>query len=78
MRFTVEDVVGDGDRVVVRWTQEGKHSGLLGPATAGKAFKVGGMNLFRMAGGHIAELWVVSDDLGELEQIGALQRPRGW
>lgn len=79
MRFTVDDVIAEGDRVVVRWTQHGTHSGaVLGPATAGKSFTVSGMNAFRFKDGRIAEIWIVSDDLGELEQVGALTRPAGW
>ena len=35
-----------------------------------------GMNLFRLAGGKIAELWVESDDLGELQQLGVVTLPK--
>jgi hypothetical protein len=34
------------------------------------------MNLFRLAGGKIAELWVESDDLGELQQLGVVTLPK--
>lgn len=76
MRFTIEDIVAERDRVVVRWVQEGTHSGAAyGPATAGKTFRVRGMNFFRFRDGLITEIWVVSDDLGELEQVGAVKLP---
>jgi predicted ester cyclase len=71
MRFTVESVVAEGDRIAVRWTQHATHTGAhLGPATAGKSVTVTGMNMFRVAAGRIAEIWVNADDLGELEQLG--------
>ena len=33
---------------------------------------VGGMNLFQLANGKIVEFWVNADDLGELQQLGAV------
>lgn len=72
-RFKVEQQVAEGDYVLTRWTLEGRHSGeYMGAKPTGKQVKVTGMNLFRMAGGRIAELWVNSDDLGELRQLGIL------
>jgi hypothetical protein len=38
----------------------------------GKEIVASGINIFRIADGKIAELWVESDDLGELRQLGVL------
>jgi predicted ester cyclase len=75
--FTVDAVVADQDGVAVRWTQRATHSGtFLGPQTAGKSVTVTGTNLFRIAGDRIVEIWVNSDDLAELQQLG-VQLPGG-
>lgn len=72
MRFAVEDVIAQRDRVVVRWRQVGRHSGtFMGPMSKGKSINIGGTHVFRFEGGRIAEVWVSSDDLEELRQIGA-------
>lgn len=71
--FTVEDQIAEGDRVGVRWTLRGTHSGeYMGHPPTGKHMTVTGINIFRIAGGKIAELWVESDDLGELQQLGVV------
>jgi len=70
---TIEDVIAEGDRVVLRFTEEGTHQAQFGhiPAT-GKKVKIGGVSIFRMAGGMIAEEWEFADSLGLLQQIGAI------
>ena len=40
--------------------------------TTGKEVVATGINIFRISNGKIAELWVESDDLGELRQLGVL------
>jgi ketosteroid isomerase-like protein len=51
--YTVLDGVREGDRVAVRWQVTGTRDG--GPVRAG------GLTLFRLAGGRIAELWTQAD-----------------
>jgi steroid delta-isomerase-like uncharacterized protein len=72
-RFAVEDQIAEGDRVAVRWTFTGRHVGaFMGVAPTGREVRVTGINLFRLAGGQIAEIWLNADDLGELQQLGLL------
>jgi steroid delta-isomerase-like uncharacterized protein len=74
--FTIEDQIAEGDKVLVRWTFRGKHSGeYMGAQPTGKEVVATGMNLFRLADGKIEELWVESDDLGELQQLGVVTLP---
>ncbi|MBI5302346.1 MAG: ester cyclase [Chloroflexi bacterium] len=76
VRFTVEDQVAEGDKTLVRWTFRGRHIGeYLGAKPTGKEIVSTGMNLFRLANGKIEELWVESDDLGELRQLGVITLP---
>jgi predicted ester cyclase len=71
IRDTVEEVVAEGDKVVVRWTSRGIHQGeFMGVAPTGRHATFTGMRLFRIAEKKIAESWVNIDQLGLLEQLG--------
>jgi steroid delta-isomerase-like uncharacterized protein len=70
-QFSVEDQIAEGDKVLTRWTFRGTHTGeFMGAAPTGRQVIVTGMNLFRIAGGKIAEIWLNADDLSELQQLG--------
>ena len=77
-RSTVEDQVADGDTVATRWRARGTHHGPLGelPAT-GREFVMDGITIERIEGGRIAEVWVARDELGLMQQLGAIPAPRG-
>lgn len=76
MTGTVEDVVAEGDRVAVRLTARGTHTGpLLGLPPTGKSVSFGGMEVFRVADGLIVESWGQFDALGLLRQLGATPTP---
>ncbi|GAB3860342.1 ester cyclase [Nocardioides maradonensis] len=74
--FTVEDVVCEGDKVVVRWTNAGTHVGEFAgiPATGG-TFTIGGIDIYRIEGDLLAEHWHVVDQLAMLGQLGLLPQP---
>jgi steroid delta-isomerase-like uncharacterized protein len=72
-RSTVEDQVAEGDKVVTRWRARGTHEGDLGPlAATGRGFDVAGVTIERIEDGRIAEVWVVRDWLGFLQQLGVV------
>ena len=72
-RFTVEDVIAEGDRVVVRWTGSGTHVGeFMGIPPTGRSFTISGIDIYRMADGKMAEHWHVVDQLALLGQLGLL------
>ena len=76
LHFTVEDVVGEGDRAVVRWTARGTQQGeLLGLAPTGKQATVSGISMVSISAGKIVEHWVNWDTLGMLQQLGAIPAP---
>ena len=61
---------------MTRWTATGtKHGVLTGLPPTGKAAKVMGIWIHRLAGGQIVESWNVWDMLGMLQQLGALPAP---
>jgi predicted ester cyclase len=60
----------------VRRSYEGTHRGeLLGIPPTGKQVRVGGISIFRLAGGKIAEQWEQLDRLALMHQLGALPTP---
>lgn len=75
-RFTVEDMVAEGDRVAARLTMRGAHLGPLnGVPPTGRAVVVSGMSIERIADGRIVEGWNENDALGLLQQLGVLPPP---
>jgi steroid delta-isomerase-like uncharacterized protein len=78
VRFTIEDVVDQRDRVAIRWTATGTHRGELnGLAPTDRSVTVSGITIQRMAGGRVTEAWTSWDTLGLLQQIGAAPSPGG-
>jgi predicted ester cyclase len=76
--FTIEDLLAEGDQVVVRYTMRGTHKGeaLGGYAPTGKSYAVQGIGIYTVAGGKLTERWVTTDGLGILRQTGALPAQR--
>lgn len=76
LRFTIEDVIGEGDRGVIHWTARGTHQGaLLGVSPTGKPVTIPGISIVRIASGQIVEHWLNWDTLGLLQQLGAIPAP---
>jgi steroid delta-isomerase-like uncharacterized protein len=72
-QFTIEDVIAEGDRVVVRWMNSGTHVGeFAGIPPTGRAFSIAGIDIYRVAEGGLAEHWHVVDQLAMLGQLGVL------
>ena len=76
MRIELEAQVAEGDRVANHIVMHGTHQGpFQGIPASGKTVTVRGMNLMRLAGGRIVELWGYLDTLGLMQQIGAIPMP---
>lgn len=72
--ITIEDIVAEGNQVVIRWTGRGAHKGNLGRiAPTGKAVTVTGIDLVRISKGKVQENWTNWDTLGMLQQLGVQQ-----
>jgi len=76
-RWRIEEALPAGDdRVVVRWTGLGTHSGeLMGIPPTGRPVEVAALSLLRVANGKIAEHRCVWDTLGLLQQLGVAAAP---
>jgi steroid delta-isomerase-like uncharacterized protein len=73
----IEDVVAEGDRVVARTTFNGTHQGeMQGIPATGKSVSIPSITIFRMDNGKIAEGWLVSDNLGMMQQLGVVPAPQ--
>jgi steroid delta-isomerase-like uncharacterized protein len=79
MFSTIEDMIAEGDQVVVRATVRGTNTGDIVtpmhiPAT-GKQVTVSGMTIVRFAGGKGVEVWNQTDTLGIFQQLGLIPVP---
>jgi steroid delta-isomerase-like uncharacterized protein len=64
------EMISNGDKIVVRWSSTGKHSGeFMGIPASGRQITLKGIDIFRLAEGKIADLWQEIDILGILQQI---------
>ena len=74
--FTLEDIIAEGDRVVVRWTTKATQVGeFLGIPATGKSYTIPGIDIYRLQDGRMAEHWHVVDMLSMLQQIGVIPSP---
>lgn len=73
LQITIDDLIASGDQIVVRWTGRGTHEGeLQGVAPTRKSVELAGTNIARIEDGKIAEEWGNFDQLGMMQQIGAI------
>jgi steroid delta-isomerase-like uncharacterized protein len=77
LTVTIEDVIADGDKVVVRFIGRGTHQRDLGgiPATGMKT-EAGAIDIFHIVDGKIVEVWEISDRLGLMQQLGMKLKPK--
>ena len=76
--FTIEDVIAEGDKVVVRWTNAGTDSGgFLGMPATGRDFGIAGIDIHEVRQGKLAAHWHVLDLLAQMQQLGLIPQPEG-
>ena len=70
----IEELIGEGDKVVARITMTGPHTGdFFGIPATGKKISFSGIYIVRIANGKIVEHWGEEDSVGLLQQLGAMQ-----
>jgi SnoaL-like polyketide cyclase len=74
-QWTIEDVIAEGDKVVVRATNACVQESFLGIPGHGRRQTFTATFIHRIAGGKILETWRNADDLGRLLQLGARIEP---
>ena len=73
LHIRIEDQIAEGDKVVTRWTGTGTHDGdSMGIAPTGNRVEIMGMEISRISGGKVAEMWDNYDAMGMMQQMGAI------
>lgn len=73
LHITIEDVIEEGDKVVVRDTVTGTHLGEFdGRPPTGKSVAYSEIFIMRFANGRIAEIWGVVDIFSQMKQLGMI------
>ena len=76
-RFDIDEMFGADDRVVVRWTVHGTHTGpFAGLQPTQKKIAVSGMSLYRVRDGKITETRNQADLLALFTQLGTIEQKR--
>src|SRR5919206_3569999 len=74
--IAIEDMVAEGDKVVMLNTYSGTHEGeFMGIAPTGKRFVQRQVHVMRFADGKAVEHWGLRDDLGQMQQLGVIPSP---
>lgn len=76
--LAVDEEIVDGDRVALRFTQTGTHTGaFMGLAPTGRTFAMAGQTVLHFRDGRVVERWSSADMLGLMVQLGAIPQPGG-
>lgn len=71
--ITIDDLVGDGEKVAARFTQTGTHQGpFMGAAPTGRAIRVTEIAIIRVVGGRVVESWYETDTMTLYQQVGLI------
>jgi steroid delta-isomerase-like uncharacterized protein len=73
IEYTVDDLLGEGDRVAVRWHWTGTHRGAFrGVAPTERSVRNTGTAIFRLRDGKVVGAALETDRLGFLQGIGVV------
>ena len=64
VKLTIEDMITEGDKISIRFTQSGEYAGI---STAVARFSI-----YRIQDGKVTECWTLSNGLGQFQQLGIL------
>ena len=71
LRITIEDIVGENEKIVAAWTISGTHRGeFLGVPATNKIVSVDGITISHLANGKIIDSQVMWDQLGLMKNLG--------
>jgi predicted ester cyclase len=71
---TIEDIIAEGDKVWVRLTYTGTHTGeWFGLAPTGKKVTAMMFAIYRIVNGKLVEGWFLTDDLAFSKQLGIIE-----
>lgn len=68
--LTVEEIVAEGDRVAVRYTERGTFTGpFRGTPPTGRSYQLVAMEWFHLREGRIAARWGARDSAAQMRQV---------
>jgi steroid delta-isomerase-like uncharacterized protein len=71
IKFTVEDLIAEGDKVVARATVTGTHDGdFAGIPPTGKSFSISTIDIIEFRDGKAITHWGVTDQAAMMQQLG--------
>jgi steroid delta-isomerase-like uncharacterized protein len=77
-KATIDDIVAEGEKVVIRQTWSGSHKGeFMGIPPTGKSVSFGVIDILRIADGKCVEHWGQMDSMSLMQQLGAIPAPGG-
>ena len=69
----IDELIAEGEKVVVRLTYSGTHWGeLFGVGPTGRQVTYPGVAIFRIVAGEVIDGWVLGDTFALRQQLGAL------
>ena len=75
-KVTIDDLVAEGDKVVIRATWSGTQKGeFMGVPPTGKSISIGVIDIIRIAEGKYVEHWGIMDSMAMMQQLGATPAP---
>ncbi len=73
IKWTVEDLIADGNKIVIRWTWKGTNTGSFrGFPASNKQVTDNAIAIYEFLEDKIIRAWIQSDKLGFLQQIGII------
>jgi steroid delta-isomerase-like uncharacterized protein len=77
MNWDIQDIIANGDKVIVRSIVTGTHKGdMQGIPATGIKVNVGCIVIYRLQDGKIVEEWAEEDMLGMMMQLGMELKPK--
>ncbi|MGN6811732.1 MAG: ester cyclase [Thermomicrobiales bacterium] len=77
LRYTIEDLTAEGDKVWGRVTARGTNTGsFMGHQPTGRSMTITVIDICRFATGQMVEHWGVADTFGALAQLRLIPRPQ--
>jgi steroid delta-isomerase-like uncharacterized protein len=75
-QIAIDDLIAEGEKVVVRSTWSGTHKGeFMGIPPSGKSVSFGVYDTIRFAGGKVVEHWGQMNEMSLMQQLGVIPGP---
>ncbi len=75
-KATIDDILAEGDKVVIRMTWSGTQKGeFLGVPATSKRVSFGVIDIVRITNGKFVEHWGLMDSMSLMQQLGAIPAP---